>query len=111
MQLLSRIPTKLPQGRTEFGNWASSIIFMAQFPDNSSIRFALASMIPQLQPVKRGGLAMPRAKVAKIFFVRALKQGAANQVALTIMQELKQEQQEALKAENAGLRVVDVPKA
>lgn len=85
---------------------------MAKFPDNASIRFALASMIPQLQPIKRSGLSMPRARVAKVFFVRALAQGAANQVALTIMQELKQEQQEALKAENAGLRVVtDAPKA
>lgn len=98
LSMLSRLPSKLPQGRTEFGKWAASIIKVAGFPDNDSVRFALASMIPQIGPVKSRGLNIPRSYVSKHYFVKGLQQGATNQVAFVIMQELKNAQQAALKA-------------
>lgn len=108
MKWLAHFPARLPQGRSEFATWSDSIIVMARMPNNDSVKFALASMIPQLQLDKRGSLPMPRARVPKIYFVRALAQGAANQTALTIMTELKANQEKALKSEqqSAALEVV-----
>ena len=39
------IPTALPRGMTEFETWAASIITTYDFPNNDSVRFALATMI------------------------------------------------------------------
>lgn len=78
-------------------------------PDNASTRFALASMVPQIAPrANKKGYTVPVSHMPKIYFVKGFIQGAANQVALVIMQELKADQQAALKAEQQGAATLKV---
>lgn len=83
-RLLAHIPTKLPQGVSEFDSWAKSIIALYEMPDNDSIRFALAVTILHLPSTA--------AYKAKAFFGHTLIKGAASQVAGGVMQDLKDKQ-------------------
>lgn len=82
--IANRIPTKLPQGITEFEAWASSIIQHYKMPDNDSIRFALAVSILHLPSTA--------SHMPKHFFGKTLLKGAASQVAGGVMQDLKDKQ-------------------
>jgi len=91
MKLLAYLPSKLPQGMTEFETWASSIIKTYDMPDNDSTRFALAVSILHLDATS--------AFKPKVYFGKILIKGAASQIAGGVMQELKEKQQALAKAE------------
>lgn len=88
--LLAHIPTKLPQGISEFNTWASSIISLYGMPDNDSVRFALAVSIMHLPSTA--------AYKPKAYFGYTLIKGAASQVAGGVMQDLKEKQAAEQKA-------------
>lgn len=90
-RLLSRLPTKLPVGMTEFNAFADAIIELSgNYADQDSMRFAVASMI--IHADARYG-ALP-----KHYFVVRLRKSAANQVASQVFQEIKTKQAEATAA-------------
>lgn len=91
LRIIALLPTKLPQGLTEFEVWASSIIKTYEMPDNPSIRFALATQILHLPATA--------SHMAKSYFGKALMKGAASQVAGAVMQDLKEKQAQAMKLE------------
>lgn len=93
-KLLDFIPTKLPIGMTAAEAWASSILKRYGFPDNDSMRWALA--------VKVLHLGETDAYKAKRYFFLAMHKSAANQVASQIMQDLKAKQAAAIAAEAAA---------
>jgi hypothetical protein len=84
------LPSKLPQGVTEFNLWADEIIEIYDMPNNDSIRFALATALMHLGPTD--------AYKPKEYFGRILIKGAAGQVAYGMMQELKKKQAEEQEA-------------
>lgn len=83
-------PTELPIGRVEFDLWAADVLSLTRLPDNDSTRFALASTIPH-QEITKG-------KLPKAYFAGLLMKSAANQVAFSVMEELKEKQQAAIDA-------------
>lgn len=85
-------PSPLPQGVAAFETWAADIIDLYGFPDNDSLRFALAATVVHL----REG----RAYVPKRYFGLILMKGAATQVAGQVMQDLKAKQQKASEVPN-----------
>lgn len=91
LRALTYLPSKLPQGVTEFENWAKSIITAYNMPDNDSVRFALCTSIMHLDATS--------AYKPKAYFGKLLIKGASSQVAASIFQELKLKQQEAIKLE------------
>lgn len=80
-------PSPVPQGITEFESWAKSIIDLYGFPDNDSVRFALATMILHSGPTA--------AATSKRYFGLMVKAGAAKQVASQVFQDIKQRQKQA----------------
>lgn len=87
---LALLPSRVPQGRTEFESWASSIISLYGFPDNDSVRFALATMIMHDGPTA--------AYRPKFRYALMIKAGASKQVASAVFQDIKLRQAEAIKA-------------
>lgn len=84
-------PRPLPLGRTEFGEWSYRIITGAMLPnvkDEDPIaflegqKFALANMIMHLGPTE--------SHKPDAFFIHQLRKVVANQVAHTLMQEIKE---------------------
>jgi len=88
---LSYLPSKLPQGMTEFETWAKSIIDTYQMPDNESVRFALASAVLHLPATA--------AYTSKAYFGKILLKGASSQVSYQVMEDLKTKQKEQQEAE------------
>lgn len=88
----NKLPTKLPQGVTEFTEWANDILDTYGLPNNDSTHFALATAIMH---AKNG-----EAYFSKEYFAHILMRGAANQVAHHIMLECKA-RQEAKAAQEA----------
>lgn len=86
-RLLAFLPSPVPQGVTEFEVWAKSIIDIYGFPDNDSVRFALATMILHSGP--------SAAYAPKHRFAIMVKAGAAKQVASFVFQEIKTKQKQA----------------
>src|ERR1700722_18846253 len=82
LRLLCYLPTKLPQGMTEFETWASSILTAFNMPDNDSTHFALAVAILHLDATS--------AYKPRTYFGKILIKGAASQIAGAKMQELKE---------------------
>lgn len=99
---LALFPTKLPQGMSEFDTWADSLIAIANFPtsDSDSIKYALATMIMHTGSTT--------AYKPKMYFIMAIKAGAAKQVASGVFQQIKHRQAEAQKkaAEAANVQSV-----
>lgn len=91
-------PTKLPQGVQEFEAWASQIIKAYGMPDNDSVRFAIASSILHLSSTDSH---RPPA-----YFGKVLVKGAASQVALGVMEDLKNKQKAAQAAATAEATAV-----
>lgn len=91
-------PSQIPQGLTEFESWATSIIEMADVPNNDSIRWSLATMVLHLNPTE--------CYKPKEYFIRSLKKSAACEIAAYLMRELKAKQmaqvEEAKKAAEAA---------
>lgn len=86
-KLRARFPSQVPQGVEEFQTWSSSIIYLYGFPDNDSVRFALATMIMHSGP--------SAAYVPKHYWATMIKAGAAKQVASQVFQDIKVRQQAA----------------
>lgn len=80
-------PTALPNGMSEFHEWANSIISLYSFPDNDSLRWTLANMIMHAPS--------EAAYKSKHYFASRVKKAMANQVAAQVVQDLKQKQAEA----------------
>jgi hypothetical protein len=75
------IDTRLPQGMTEFREWADSIVKKSGLPYNESMFNALALRV--------GRLPEDVSHVPKMYFVRFLQKAAANQVAFAFQDEYK----------------------
>lgn len=86
LRLLALIPTKLPQGVSDFETWSDSILDIYNIPNNDSTKFALATTVMHL-----GSTAGYKSKE---YFGRVLIKGAATQVAYQIMQDCKARQAE-----------------
>lgn len=89
-QLQGIFPSPIPTGMTEFNAWVDSLIAIYTLPtaDRDSIVFAVASMIMHLGPTT--------AYKPKLYFVLALRSGAAKQIAHGAFSEIKMRQQAAL---------------
>ena len=86
-KVIYAFPSPVPQGGTEFENWAQSIIDVYEPPmEKRSVRFALCAMLMRLDPTE--------AYKSKRFFALCLHKGAAAQVAAYKMEEIKHEQAE-----------------
>lgn len=79
-------PRPLPLGRLEFEEWSDRIINGAAIPGatTESLKFALAEMVLHVKPTE--------SFVSDGYFIHCLRKGAANQVAHTIFQEIKEKQ-------------------
>jgi len=88
-RLLNHIPTKLPQGMTEFETWANDIIDTYEMPSNDSVKFAIAVAILHLKS--------DEGSKPKAYFGNILLKGAASQIAQAIMQDCKARQEELIK--------------
>jgi hypothetical protein len=89
-------PSRVPiSGVTEFNAWADSIIEIGAFPTQhrDSIVFALASMVMHL-----GQSGFLNAYKPKMYFILAVRAGAAKQIASAVFQEIKLRQQAELAA-------------
>lgn len=87
-RVLSRFPTKLPVGASEFETWSDSIIELSgEYADIDSMKFAIASILIHADS-KYGAL-------PKRYFVDRLRKSAANQIASQVFQNIKQKQQKA----------------
>jgi len=89
--LMSYLPTHLPMGMSEFYEWSDSMIKIANFPTNSrdDINYVLATLILHLGPTA--------SHKPKQYFIRAIKAGAAKQIASGVFQEIKVRQSEEAK--------------
>lgn len=83
-KLLDFIPTQVPMGMTAFHSWADSLIETYAFPNDPSVKFALATMIMHLGPIE--------AYKPRRYFMLAIKAGAAKQIASAVFQEIKAKQ-------------------
>lgn len=104
-KVLSFLPSKLPTGlpgAPSFEQWVSSIITAYGFPDNSSMRFAIAVSVlhaeNEVKTLSQFLLGFPATR-SKRYFALKLMKGAANQIAAAEMERLKTEQQELAKKE------------
>lgn len=79
-------PSKIPTGVSEHQAWATSIIEDYNFPDNDSVRFALATMVLHLGPTA--------AYRSKFYFSIMINAGAAKQVASQVFTDIKTRQQD-----------------
>ena len=92
-KVMGLLPTRLPNGLTEFHKWADSFAEIYDLPtiDQDSIRYVLASKIIHLSETS--------AFKSKHYFYLILKAAAAKQVASAAFQEIKQKQLEKQKNE------------
>lgn len=92
---LALFPSKVPTAMSEFNDWADSIIEIGNFPTKhrDSIIFALATMIMHLGQSGFSNVYKP-----KMFFILAIKAGAAKQIASGIFQEVKTRQKQEAEA-------------
>jgi len=87
-RILAYLPTRLPVGMTEFNKWSNSIIeLVGPIADETSLKWALAVAVLHL-----GETASSK---PKMYFVRKLLKGAANQVVSQVIQDIKEAQKAA----------------
>lgn len=102
-RISSRLPTKLPVGRTEFESWANDIFELSgNYADKDSMEAALCQMLIHLAPAKNSRYQTPAAFVPKHHFVCALRKGAANQVASVIYMEIVERSKQKAAEETAA---------
>ena len=92
--LLNHIPTRLPQGVSEFTEWSNDILNTYGMPNNDSTHFALATAVMH---AKNG-----QGYFSKHYFANVLIKGAANQIAHHIMLECKERQQKIADEQKAA---------
>lgn len=92
-RLRALFPSRLPVGVSEFNTWAADLIEIYDLPNNDSIRFALAVSILHTESATF--------YKAKEFYGRSMLKAAANEIAGSIVQELKNKQQAAIAAAQA----------
>lgn len=90
----SYFPSKLPTGMEEQELWAKSIIEMSNVPDNDSTRFALAVMVLHIESSTDSK--------PKLYFVRSMNKGAANEIANAVAMDLKEKQKKQAEANKAA---------
>jgi hypothetical protein len=101
-RLLSRFPSRLPVGKSQYDKFESDVLDLSgRFADETSMRFALASMMIHA-PSDKGSL-------SKNYFVVRLRKSAANQVASQVFQDIKLEQEKARTVTDTTAQTVDVP--
>jgi len=83
-------PTRLPVGATELKSFCDSIFEIYDLPSHPSYRHAIASMIMHLGPTKDSA---PMA-----FFAKSVRKSMANQVAYDLIDKIREEKQNELKA-------------
>jgi len=96
-------PTKLPQGMSEFNDFAASIIDLYNFPkDNDGFINMIATMI---QHFDRDVCSVPKYK-----FARLMRKAVSNEVAFYVIQDLKlkkkkedEAKEEAAKLQDSGV--------
>lgn len=90
-EMLERRP--LPMGRQEFMDWSDRIIKSAMIPGATyeSLRWALASMIMSLGPTE--------AFREDGYFILCLRKASVNQVAHSVLMEIKEAQEKRKQAE------------
>jgi len=104
-QLAGRLPSPLPVGINEFNAWCDDIKATYDLPTQSDddIRFTCAAVIMRFNEIAD---AKP-----KYFFVRAMRSGAAKQIAGYAFGEVKNRQQAAYKAAQEAANVPQTSEA
>ncbi len=94
-QFLGLFPSSLPVGMTAFDKWADSIINTYDLPtkDEDSLKWNLASAVI--------GLKSTEARKSKYYFVLIIRAGAAKQISVARMQDIKDKQKAAVEAAKA----------
>jgi hypothetical protein len=96
----SFFPQQIPKGVTSFKAWADDVILLAgpEIPNNRSTQFAVATMTMHLGPSKD---AIPMREL-----VKKLRKAASNEVAYSILENMKKEQDAAVKVKQDSLLAV-----
>ncbi len=94
LKIRAYLPSPVPSGVADFETWAKSIIDLYGFPDNDSVRFALATMILHSGPTA--------AYASKRYYGTMVKAGAAKQIASQVFTDIKTRQQAAATAAQAA---------
>lgn len=98
-RVLSRFPSKLPVGVTEYKKFEADVIELAgPMADQTSMSFAIASILIHA-PSEVGSL-------PKSYFVLRLRKSAANQVASQVFQDIKTAQEAAKQTPKAEVTAV-----
>lgn len=103
-------PRALPMGRKEFDEWSDRIISGALIPGGEedpiafkeSLKFAMAEMIMHLGKTE--------SHKPDAYFIHTLRKGAINQVAHSVMCEIKkvhEDKKKAMEAEEAAKKAAD----
>lgn len=93
-QLVSYFPTVIPTGMTQFNTYLDSIVELTgPIADADSMKWVISNEIMRLSP--------GRDRIAKAFFVKSLRKYAANQLAASVVMELKTKQEAVLKTQQA----------
>lgn len=96
------LPAALPVGMTEFNQWSNSLVMTYGFPDNASTKFALATMILHAGSTE--------AYKCRRYFALTLRKSMSNQVAASVMNELKRVQEAEREAERKAEEFKNSPK-
>lgn len=89
---LAYLPSKLPVGVTEMHKFMDEVIEISgKFADVDSMKFAMASMVLRIDSTT--------SRVSKQYFAKALRKAAANQVVSAILNDIKDAQAAAIKAQ------------
>lgn len=88
-------PKKIPIGTKSFESLYQQIITTYDFPDNSSYKQAMATMVMHLGPTKDS--------IAPRFFVKSIRKSMANQIAYAVIEQCR----EAHKQEQAATHTTD----
>lgn len=86
-KLRNKYKSPTPQGLTEFNKWSQSIIDLYKpAMDDRSVRFTLSALLQRTGP--------DEAYIPKKWFYDCLRRGAAAQVAVYVMEDIKNKQKE-----------------
>lgn len=93
-------PQALPVGMSAFDTWANSLVSTYTLPtqDMTTIKFVLSTLIMRL--------GQTTAYKSNLYFVLAIKAGAAKQVAAAAFQDIKTKQEEQQKAAEVTAQAV-----
>lgn len=107
LKILSFIPTPLPVGMTEYNKWMDSVLnLVGPIADKTSMTWLISN---EIMHIKSG-----TDRVPKRYFVKVLRKFAANQLAASVVNQIKEQQEAARKAAaeaTANSKVADAPQA